>query len=131
MGEVFTGLMQAAGASEKVFEYIDRDPIIKNKSIKDKLVPESDIQNEVIEPVETADHLSGQIEFKHVTFAYPSRPETNVLKVCCSHRRGGGQGGSLLLSPTPLLLSPTPLLLSPTPLLLSPTGKINLPMKIC
>jgi hypothetical protein len=25
MGEVFTGLMQAAGASEKVFEYIDRD----------------------------------------------------------------------------------------------------------
>jgi hypothetical protein len=56
MGEVFTGLMQAAGASEKVFEYIDRDPIIKNKSIKDKLVPESDIQNEVIEPVETADH---------------------------------------------------------------------------
>jgi ATP-binding cassette subfamily B (MDR/TAP) protein 9 len=86
MGEVFTGLMQAAGASEKVFEYIDRDPIIKNKSIKDKLVPESDIQNEVIEPVETADHLSGKIEFKHVTFAYPSRPETNVLKVCCSHR---------------------------------------------
>ncbi|CAG2229586.1 ABCB9 [Mytilus edulis] len=40
IGEVFTGLMQAAGASEKVFEYIDREPVVKN-TVKDRMDTES------------------------------------------------------------------------------------------
>ena len=64
LGNVYTGLMQAAGASEKVFEYIDREPEIKNDGT---LAPKG---------------LKGQIEFKNVSFHYPSRPDTPVLKVC-------------------------------------------------
>ena len=66
MGNVYTGLMQAAGASLKVFEYIDREPGLKHDG---KLAPEV---------------LKGQIEFKNVSFHYPSRPDSQVLKVCLS-----------------------------------------------
>ncbi|VDH92845.1 ATP-binding cassette, subfamily B (MDR/TAP), member 9 [Mytilus galloprovincialis] len=75
IGEVFTGLMQAAGASEKVFEYIDREPVVKN-TVKDRMDTESVIGQSEVE----SDKISGLIEFKNVTFAYPSRPDTNVLK---------------------------------------------------
>lgn len=68
--------MQAAGASEKVFEYIDREPVVKN-TVKDRMNTESVIgQSE-----DDSDKISGLIEFKNVTFAYPSRPDTTVLKV--------------------------------------------------
>ena len=63
IGYVYSGLMQAVGASEKVFEYIDREPEIRNAGL---LAP---------------DKLVGRLEFKEVVFAYPSRPETEVLKV--------------------------------------------------
>ena len=69
LGNVYTGLMQAAGASEKVFEYIDREPEIKNDGT---LAPKG---------------LKGQIEFKNVSFHYPSRPDTPVLKVCNAWHR--------------------------------------------
>jgi len=64
ISDVFTGLMQAVGASEKVFEYIDRKPEIALDS--GTLAP---------------DRLSGQIEFKNVQFSYPGRPDAVVLKV--------------------------------------------------
>ena len=60
----FTGLMQAVGASEKVFEFIDRKPEIKHDS--GKYIPQS---------------FEGRIEFKNVNFTYPSRPDAPVLKV--------------------------------------------------
>lgn len=63
MGYVYTGLMQAAGASEKVFEYIDRKPEIRHHG---NLAP---------------DDIQGHIEFKDVCFSYPSRPGVQVLKV--------------------------------------------------
>ena len=63
IGYVYTGLMQAVGASNKVFEFIDRKPDIPNSG---KLSPAK---------------LEGRLDFKDVTFAYPTRPEMDVLKV--------------------------------------------------
>ncbi|KAK2161865.1 hypothetical protein LSH36_108g02009 [Paralvinella palmiformis] len=62
VAHVYSGLMQAAGASEKVFQFINREPVIPNRN---GLKPAS---------------LRGHLEFNNVTFAYPSRPETKVLK---------------------------------------------------
>ncbi|XP_066289459.1 ABC-type oligopeptide transporter ABCB9-like [Branchiostoma lanceolatum] len=62
IGYVYTGLMQAVGASEKVFEYIDRKPEVQNNGL---LAP---------------DKLEGHIEFKDVSFAYPARKDIPVLK---------------------------------------------------
>lgn len=63
IASVYTGLMQGVGAAEKVFEYIDRKP------------------KRTLDGQEAPDILQGLVEFKNVTFAYPTRPETNVLKV--------------------------------------------------
>lgn len=55
--------MQAIGASEKVFEYIDRQPKIQNSGNH------------------APDKLDGKLEFQNVTFSYPSRPNCKVLEV--------------------------------------------------
>ncbi|XP_072038491.1 ABC-type oligopeptide transporter ABCB9-like [Amphiura filiformis] len=65
MSSVYTGLMEAAGASVKVFEYMDRKPKITNDG------------------QEMPSDLKGHIEFKNVTFGYPSRPDADVLKDVC------------------------------------------------
>jgi ATP-binding cassette subfamily B (MDR/TAP) protein 9 len=58
--------MQGVGAAEKVFEYMDRE----SKHPHDgKEVPGT---------------CKGLVEFKDVTFSYPTRPETEILKVCVS-----------------------------------------------
>ncbi|KAF4074664.1 hypothetical protein AMELA_G00241780 [Ameiurus melas] len=62
IASVYTGLMQGVGAAEKVFEYIYRKP------------------KRTLDGQEAPDILQGLVEFKNVTFAYPTRPETNVLK---------------------------------------------------
>lgn len=62
IGDVYTGLVDAVGAAEKVFQYIDRKPEISNDG---SLAP--------------AD-FSGRVEFKDVSFAYPTRPDSFVLK---------------------------------------------------
>ena len=56
--------MQAIGASEKVFEYIDRKPEIP-------------LDSGTVAP----DCLYGRIEFRNVRFSYPGRPDAVVLKV--------------------------------------------------
>ena len=58
---VYTGLMNAAGASEKIFEYLDIKPSLQLRNY---------------EPTK----LEGAIEFKNVSFTYPSRPDVQVLK---------------------------------------------------
>lgn len=62
ISNVYSGLMQAIGASEKVFEYIDRKPQIPTSGY---LAP---------------DKLEGKLEFQNVTFSYPSRPNCKVLE---------------------------------------------------
>uniref|UniRef100_A0A6Q2WUA0 ABC-type oligopeptide transporter ABCB9 n=1 Tax=Esox lucius TaxID=8010 RepID=A0A6Q2WUA0_ESOLU len=62
IASVYTGLMQGVGAAEKVFEYIDREPKHPHDG---KDIP---------------DTCEGLVEFKDVTFSYPTRPETNILK---------------------------------------------------
>ena len=57
MSAVYTGLMQAVGAAEKVFEFIDRQSRMP-----------LDVGN--YEPA----NVDGEIEFKNVSFYYPSRP---------------------------------------------------------
>ncbi|XP_041346631.1 ATP-binding cassette sub-family B member 9-like [Gigantopelta aegis] len=63
LASVYTGIMQAIGASHKVFEYIDRKPVLSTSA--GKFIP---------------DTLDGKMDFRDVSFAYPSRPETLVLK---------------------------------------------------
>ncbi|XP_075690215.1 ABC-type oligopeptide transporter ABCB9 isoform X2 [Rhinoderma darwinii] len=62
IGSVYGGLMQGVGAAEKVFEFIDRKPKMVNDGT---FAPE---------------HLEGKVEFRNVTFAYPTRPAAQVLK---------------------------------------------------
>ncbi|KAG8456058.1 hypothetical protein GDO86_002020 [Hymenochirus boettgeri] len=62
VGSVYGGLMQGVGAAEKVFELIDRKPKMQNHGT---LAP---------------DHLEGKVEFRNVTFSYPSRPAALVLQ---------------------------------------------------
>ena len=63
MASVLAGLMEAVGAAEKVFELIDRQPEIDHHSGSEK-----------------PDKLDGVVEFKNVSFAYPTRPNVQVLK---------------------------------------------------
>ncbi|XP_035689925.1 ATP-binding cassette sub-family B member 9-like isoform X1 [Branchiostoma floridae] len=60
--EVYAQLMLAAGASKKLVEYIDLDPGTKHDNV---LAPA---------------RLEGNIEFRDVSFAYPSRKNVQVLK---------------------------------------------------
>ncbi|VDO23444.1 unnamed protein product [Heligmosomoides polygyrus] len=62
LGEVWNGLMQAVGASRKVFEFIDREPKVKNHGT---YAPEK---------------LVGRIEFKNVKFSYPIRPDLPIME---------------------------------------------------
>ncbi|KAE8635084.1 hypothetical protein XENTR_v10002510 [Xenopus tropicalis] len=62
VGSVYGGLMQGVGAAEKVFEFIDRKPKMENNGT---LAPE---------------HLEGKVEFRNVTFSYPTRPTSLVLQ---------------------------------------------------
>jgi ATP-binding cassette, subfamily B (MDR/TAP), member 9 len=60
---VYTGLMSAAGASEKIFEYLDIKPTLQI--------------NRPFEP----DNFQGEIQFNSVQFAYPTRLDVPVLSV--------------------------------------------------
>ncbi|XP_047236279.1 ATP-binding cassette sub-family B member 9 isoform X1 [Girardinichthys multiradiatus] len=62
IASVYTGLMQGVGAAEKVFEYLDRKP------------------KHPAEGTEAPDKCTGLVEFNDITFAYPTRPEIDVLK---------------------------------------------------
>lgn len=54
---------KAVGASKKIFEYVDRKPDVPPEGF---LAPSK---------------FSGHVRFNDVTFAYPKRPDENILKV--------------------------------------------------
>ncbi|GMT23338.1 hypothetical protein PFISCL1PPCAC_14635 [Pristionchus fissidentatus] len=58
---VISGIMTSVGASRKVFEYIDRSPKIPNDG-------------------ECNTNVKGDIKIDNISFVYPSRPNTTVLK---------------------------------------------------
>jgi len=62
IGDVYTGLMEVIGAAQNIFLYTRREPRVQmNTSASSKFV------------------FEGDVEFKNVTFSYPSRPEVTVL----------------------------------------------------
>ncbi|KAI8505057.1 peptide antigen-transporting ATPase [Branchiostoma belcheri] len=65
--DVYVQLMVAVGASKKIIEYIEREPEIENDG---KMAPSKP---------------EGQIEFRNVSFAYPSRRSVQVLKDISFH----------------------------------------------
>lgn len=63
IGEIWGSLQQAAGAAERIAELLATKPLIT--------APPN--------PVSLPATVSGRIEFRDVSFAYPSRPETMAL----------------------------------------------------
>ncbi|XP_037635009.1 ATP-binding cassette sub-family B member 9 [Sebastes umbrosus] len=62
IASVYTGLMQGVGAAEKVFEYLDREP------------------KHPADGTEAPESCTGVVEFKDIKFAYPTRPDVEILK---------------------------------------------------
>ena len=65
--------MSAVGATERVYQIIDRVPLLDNTGG---------------EPVDAAG-VSGDIEFRGVAFSYPSRPDAVVLRDASFRIRAG------------------------------------------
>ncbi|KAI1727003.1 ABC transporter domain-containing protein [Ditylenchus destructor] len=61
INSVFSGLMESVGASRKVFQYLNRKPKIQYDGLLH--VP-----------------VKGKVEFKNVSFSYPTRPNFPVLQ---------------------------------------------------
>ncbi|CAM4797524.1 unnamed protein product [Rotaria magnacalcarata] len=62
ISQIYTSMMTAAGASQSVFEYLDRQPIQK--------------PNGILQPRE----LIGDIEFNNVSLTYPARPNEIAIQ---------------------------------------------------
>uniref|UniRef100_A0A3Q2XK91 ATP-binding cassette, sub-family B (MDR/TAP), member 9 n=1 Tax=Hippocampus comes TaxID=109280 RepID=A0A3Q2XK91_HIPCM len=62
IASVYSGLMQGVGAAEKVFEYLDRKP------------------DHPADGTETLETFTGLVDFQDIKFAYPTRPEIEILK---------------------------------------------------
>lgn len=61
LADLWSDFARARGASERIFELIDRDPVVDQGS------------------GEIVDTVTGRVEFAGVSFAYPVRPDVRVL----------------------------------------------------
>ena len=73
IADVFSGLMQAVGAADKIFKLIDREPEVKEAGTL--MLPRGEIR--------------GEISFHNVHFAYPTRPLQPVLRGFTLNIRAG------------------------------------------
>lgn len=64
LGNLYTGLVGALGATERIQEILDKEEEVSLKPVE--LLPE--------------EHLKGKIEYQNVYFSYPSRPDVSVLR---------------------------------------------------
>eukprot|EP00943_MAST-04B_sp_MAST-4B-sp1_P001848 g1848.t1 len=71
----YTNLIKSFGAGKKVFEYLDRRPRCKRPNTM-KNLPQ---QTKALSSLSTCSTNVGNIYFKNVKFAYPSRPEAVIL----------------------------------------------------
>ncbi len=73
LSEISGDLQRAAGATERLFELLDREPEIAAPA----------------EPIALQEPIAGDVRFDDVTFAYPSRPDTPALDGFSLHVRPG------------------------------------------
>ncbi|KAF3902351.1 hypothetical protein AA313_de0207285 [Arthrobotrys entomopaga] len=114
-GQVFSlapEFTKAAAASRRIFQLLDIQPIISASSD----ASDPDIRRDEKEVSMTERNLKGSIEFKHVTFSYPTRPDAMVIRdISLSIRPGefvaivgdSGSGKSSLLSLIQRFYDPT------------------------
>ena len=67
LSSLYGDFMKAVGASERIFELMDRTPEVRNEGGARLM------------------EFSGDVEFENVDFTYPSRPDNQVLKVINVH----------------------------------------------
>ena len=91
IGDVFTGLMSAAGAADQVFHLMDRQPQITPAGDSEPRAPRAPSPRHASSPRpphrrpdaaadEEREGFVGSIEFRRVCLAYPSRPDSLVLR---------------------------------------------------
>ena len=85
LGQIYTGLVSAVGAADKVFQWIWRKPKLGAPPPRPADDAEPSTAPAPVAPAVGVGTLrpetcSGQITFSGVTFRYPSRPERTVLR---------------------------------------------------
>lgn len=83
---------KATEAAKNIFDLLNRKPKIDNESIDgDKIVckHKRSYSSPLIYSVFIQMNFNGQIDFNHVYFHYPTRPESKVLKSFKLHIKPG------------------------------------------
>ena len=72
IGQAMTNMQSAAAAAERVFEFL-REPEMDSEAEKTRQIS----------------GVRGEVEFRHVKFAYPDKPEETIIKDFSAHVRPG------------------------------------------
>ncbi len=72
IGQAMTNMQSAAAAGERIFEFLN----------------EAEMDGET-EKTKKIGNIRGEVEFRHVQFAYPDKPETTIIKDFSAHIQPG------------------------------------------